>query len=219
MVENKSEEKDGAETEVEVNEKESRKEELYEKLDMPLLFDKYDMKEVEVQDAGLERYINLLPVLVPHSGGDHATKRFEKEEISIIERLINHLMRTEDYTGKKMKSYNAVKDAMDIIHERTEKNPVQILVRAIENSAPREETTQITYGGISVPKAVDVSPCRRISLALSKVTIGAVKASYKNNKNISMCLAEELIKASRGNRDSFGVSKKEETERMAASAR
>ncbi len=215
MAEEEIVDEDGSE----VTKEKERKGELYEKLDMPLLFDKYDMEEVEVQDAGLERYINLLPVLVPHSGGDHAAKRFEKEEISIIERLINHLMRTEDYTGKKMKSYNAIKDAMDTIHERTDENPVQILIKAIENSAPREETTQITYGGISVPKAVDVSPCRRISLALSKITIGAVRSSYKNTKNVSVCLAEELIKASRGNRESFGVSKKEETERMAASAR
>ncbi|MBS3817041.1 MAG: 30S ribosomal protein S7 [Candidatus Thermoplasmatota archaeon] len=186
---------------------------------MPLLFDRYDMKEVDVHDEGLERYINLLPILVPHSGGTHATKRFEKEKVSIIERLINHMMRTEEYTGKKMKSYNAVKEAMNIIHERTDQNPVQILTNAIEQSAPREETTQITYGGISVPKAVDVSPCRRLSLALSTLSQGAVKATYKNTKGVAACLAEELIKASRGDRDSFGVSKKEETERMAASAR
>ncbi len=195
------------------------REKLYESLDMPLLFDKYDMKEVEVDDPGLERYINLLPILLPHSGGTHANKRFKKEEVSIIERLINHMMRTEDFTGKKLKAYNAVKDAMDIIHDRTDNNPVQVLVDAIENSAPREETTQITYGGISVPKAVDVSPCRRISLALSKISQGAVKASYKNKKDISTCLAEELIMASRKDKNSFGVSKKEETERMAASAR
>ncbi len=195
------------------------REKLYESLNMPLLFGKYDMKEVEVDDPGLKRYINLLPILLPHSGGTHANKRFKKEEISIIERLINHMMRTEDFTGKKLKAYNVARDAMDIIHERTDNNPVQVLVDAIENSAPREETTQITYGGISVPKAVDVSPCRRISLALSKISQGAVKASYKNKKDISTCLAEELIMASRKDKNSFGVSKKEETERMAASAR
>jgi len=197
----------------------SDREELYESLDMPLLFGKYDMKEVDVDDPGLEKYIDLLPILLPHSGGTHANKRFKKEEISIIERLINNMMRTEDFTGKKLKAYNVVREALDIVHERAEKNPVQVLVDAIENSAPREETTQITYGGISVPKAVDVSPCRRISLALSKITQGAVKASYKNKKDISTCLAEEIIMASRKDRNSFGVSKKEETERMAASAR
>ncbi|MFW6040687.1 MAG: 30S ribosomal protein S7 [Thermoplasmatota archaeon] len=197
----------------------TKREHLYENLDMPLLFDKYDMKEVEVRDPGLKKYINLLPILVPHSGGSFSNKRFGNEEVSLIERLINSMMRSEKFTGKKTKCYNAVREAMDIIHKRTKKNPVQILVDAIENSAPREETTQITYGGISVPKAVDVSPCRRLSIAIANNTKGAVKASYKNKKNISECLADELIKASNGDRNSYAISKKEEMERMAQSAR
>lgn len=202
-----------------ISEEQKKRQELYESLDMPLLFDKYDMKEVEVKDPGLKKYINLLPILLPHSGGAHANKRFGKEEVSIIERLINNMMKNEDYTGKKTKAYNTVRDAMDIIHEKTEKNPVRVLVRAIENASPREETTRITYGGISVPKAVDVSPARRISHALKNVTKGAVKASYKNNRNIASCLADELMKASNNDKNSFSISKKEEIERMAQSAR
>ncbi len=207
-----------AEDEVKKDEKQDE-EDMFDTLEMPLLFDKYDMSEVVVNDPGLKRYINLQPILVPHSGGSYANKRFGKEEVSIIERLINSMMRTENYTGKKTKAYNAVKDAFDIIHDRTEKNPVQILVRAIENSAPKEETTQITYGGISVPKAVDVAPWRRLSIALSNNAKGAVKASFKNNKNVGACLADELIKASNKDRNAFAVSRKDEMERMAQSAR
>ncbi len=203
-----------------MNKKEDVKEEsVFDTLEMPLLFDKYDMSEVVVKDPGLKRYINLQPILVPHSGGSYANKRFGKEEVSIIERLISSMMRGEKYTGKKTKAYNAVKEGFDIIHERTKQNPVQILVRAIENSAPKEETTQITYGGISVPKAVDVSPWRRLSIALGNNAKGAVKASYKNDKSIAACLADELIKASNNDRNSFGVSRKDEMERMAQSAR
>ncbi|MFO8110801.1 MAG: 30S ribosomal protein S7 [Thermoplasmata archaeon] len=186
---------------------------------MPLLFDRYDLSEVVVNDPGLKRYINLQPILVPHSGGSHANKRFGKEEVSIIERLISSMMRTERYTGKKTKAYNTVKEAFDIIHEKTNKNPAQILVRAIENSAPKEETTQITYGGISVPKAVDVSPWRRLSIALGNNAKGSVKASFKNKKGIATCLADELIKAANGDRNAFAVSRKDEMERMAQSAR
>ncbi|MFW6142113.1 MAG: 30S ribosomal protein S7 [Candidatus Saliniplasma sp.] len=186
---------------------------------MPLLFDKYDMKDVEVTDPGLKKYINLLPILVPHSGGTHSNERFGNQEVSIIEKLINSLMRRQEYTGKKAKCYNSIKDAMDIIHEKTDKNPVQVLIDAIENSAPKEETTQITYGGISVPKAVDVSPIRRLSISIGNNTKGAVKASYKNKKNIAECLAEELMKAANEDRNSYAVSKKEEIERMAQSAR
>lgn len=197
----------------------SRREKLFETLDMPLLFDKYDLKEVQVSDPGLKKYINLLPVLLPHSGGVQSNKRFGNEEVSLIERLINAMMRKQLYTGKKTKAYKTVRESMDIIHEKTGQNPVQILVKAIENSAPREETTQITYGGISVPKSVDVSPLRRLSIAISNNAKGAVKASYKNKKSIAQCLAEELIKASNGDRDAFAVSRKGEMERMAQSAR
>lgn len=197
----------------------TKKQRLYENLEMPLLFDKYDMKDVEVTDPGLKKYINLLPILVPHSGGTHSNERFGNQEVSIIEKLINSLMRRQEYTGKKAKCYNSIKDAMDIIHEKTDKNPVQVLIDAIENSAPKEETTQITYGGISVPKAVDVSPIRRLSISIGNNTKGAVKASYKNKKNIAECLAEELMKAANEDRNSYAVSKKEEIERMAQSAR
>ncbi len=192
---------------------------IFDKLEMPLLFGKYDMKEVKPSDPGLKRYINLLPVLVPHSGGSRSNKRFGNSEVSIIERLINGMMRTKNYTGKKTKAYNIVMDAMDIIHKKTGKNPVQILVRAIENSAPMEETTQIRYGGISVPKAVDVSPLRRLSISISNNTKGAVKASFKTKRGVAYCLAQELINAANGDKTSFAISKKEETERMAQSAR
>lgn len=195
------------------------KEEVFETLEMPSLFGKYDMEEVKVTDPGLKRYINILPILLPHSGGTHGNQRFGTMGVSIIERLINAMMRTNEFTGKKTKAYNIVKDSMDIIDERAGRNPVQVLVEAVENSAPREETTQITYGGISVPKAVDVSPSRRVSIAISNNAKGAVKAAYKNDKGVAVCLAEELLKASDGERDSFGVSKKEEMERMAQSAR
>jgi len=197
----------------------TKRQRLYENLDMPLLFDKYDMKDVEVTDPSLKKYINLLPILVPHSGGTHSNERFGNQEVSIIEKLINSLMRRQEYTGKKAKCYNSIKKAMDIIHEKTDRNPVQVLVDAVENSAPKEETTQITYGGISVPKAVDVSPIRRLSIAIGNNTKGAVKASYKNKKDISQCLAEELMKAANKDRNSYAVSKKEEIERMAQSAR
>ncbi len=194
-------------------------ESIFDKLEMPLLFDKYDLSEVVVNDPGLRRYINLQPILVPHSGGSYANKRFGKEEVSIIERLICSMMRTERYTGKKTMAYKTVKDAFDIIHKKTNENPVQVLIRAIENSAPKEETTQITYGGISVPKAVDVSPWRRLSLALGNNAKGAVKSSYKSKKGIAACLAEELIKAANGDRNAFAVNRKDEMERMAQSAR
>lgn len=184
-----------------------------------LLFNEYDLSEVVVMDAGLGRYINLDPVIIPHTGGRHADKRFGRANTNIIERLINNMMRTEDYTGKKNKSYMVVRKAMGIIHKRTKTNPVQILVQALENAAPREEITRLRFGGINVPRAVDISPSRRLDVVIRNICKGAVAASHKNKKPAEECLADEIILASKGDMNSFAVSKKDELERIAASAR
>ena len=120
------------------------------------LFGVWSVAEIEYNDPSTTRYINVTPIA--HTMGRHAAKQFEKSEISIVERLINRLMQTEDNTGKKQQAANIVKDAFDSVHEQTDENPVQILVTAVENAAPREETVRLKYGGISVPKAVDGAP-------------------------------------------------------------
>jgi small subunit ribosomal protein S7 len=183
------------------------------------MFGKYDITEVVVHDVGLLRYLNLDPVGTPYSGARHASRSFGKSHVNIVERLINNMMRTEVYTGKKIKAYAAVKKAFAIIHAQTKANPIQVLVDAIENAAPREEVTRLKYGGISVPKAVDVSSARRLDIALRNITTGTVAASYKSTKSIEQCLANELVLASKKDMNSFSVAKKEEVERVAGSAR
>ncbi|HSV42480.1 MAG TPA: 30S ribosomal protein S7 [Methanomassiliicoccales archaeon] len=183
------------------------------------LFGIYGLSEVVVRDGGLAKYINLSPVMVPHSAAKHANRWFGKSRVNIVERLINNMMRTEVFTGKKLKAYRTVKDSFAIITEKTKKNPVQVLVEALENAAPREEITRLQFGGISVPKAVDVAPSRRLDIALRNICRGAIQSSFKNTKPIEQCLAEELILAAKGDMNSFAVSKKEEVERVAQSAR
>jgi len=184
-----------------------------------LLFGKYSSSEVVVRDGGLAKYICLSGTMVPHSDGRHANRWFGKAKLNIVERLINNMMRTEVYTGKKMKAMRVTSDAFDVIAKKTNKNPIQVLVEALENAAPREEITRLQFGGISVPKAVDVAPSRRLDIALRNITRGAIQSSFKNTKPIQECLADELILASKNDMNSFSVSKKEEAERVASSAR
>ena len=191
------------------------------KVDKPevLIFGKYSTNDIVIEDAGLAKYIDLESMMVPHSGGKHANMWFGKSKLSIVERLINNIMRTEKYTGKKLKAYKVVSDAFDIIAAKTKKNPVQVLVEALQNAAPREEVTRLQFGGISVPKAVDISPQRRLDIALRNLSAGVVAASAKNKKAIQDCLADEIMLAAKGDMTSFSVAKKEETERVAQSAR
>jgi small subunit ribosomal protein S7 len=184
-----------------------------------LLFGKYDVSMVSVRDVGMARYIDVSAVAVPHTGGKHTSKPFAKAKMSIVERLINGMMRTEVYTGKKLKSYKAVEQSFAIIQEKTKGNPLQVFVDALMNTAPREEVTRLQYGGISVPKAVDVAPARRVDLALRNICTGALETSHKSKKSIEECLADEIIAAAKNDVNCFSVGRKEEVERVAASAR
>lgn len=179
---------------------------------------KYDMKSVKIEDQGLARYINIDTENI-YLGGVYSNKMFAKSKIPIVERLINNIMRTGRYTGKKIKAYKVVKSAFEIIDKRTKSNPVQVFMHALQNTAPKEETTRLRFGGISVPKAVDVAPQRRLDIALRNICQCSVNASHKNKKRIEVCLAEEIIKASKNDVSSFAVAKKNDIERIAKSAR
>lgn len=183
------------------------------------LFGKWDYVNLQIRDPSLKKYICLRPYYIPHTSGRHEHRRFGKAAAPIVERLIDKLMRPGRSTGKKHLAYNIVKLAFDIIYERTGENPIQVLVRAIENSAPREETTRIMYGGIIYHVAVDVSPLRRIDLALRFITEGARNAAFKSTKHIAECLADEIILAASNDSRSYAIARKEEIERIALSSR
>ncbi len=190
-----------------------------ENLENMKVFGKWDTKDVEIRDPGLRDYICLKPVYLPHTSGRHAKKRFGKANVPIVERLMNKVMRTAKNTGKKHLAYNIVKRAFDIIHERTGENPIQVLVRALENAAPREETTRIIYGGITYHEAVDCAPQRRLDLALRFIAEGAQQRAFRNPKPIEECLAEEIMAAARYDTECYSIRKKEEIERIAEASR
>jgi len=183
------------------------------------LFGKWSFKGVEVKDLGLKRYISLSPVHVPHSMGRHEHGRFRKAEVNIVERLINDLMRPGKNAGKKARAISTVNNAFEIIQLRMGQSPVEVLVRAIENSAPCEDTTRISYGGIVYHQAVDVAPLRRVDVALRFITEGARRAALNNPRSLDECLAEELVLASSRDVKSHAVSKRNEMERIARSSR
>ncbi|MDR0900262.1 MAG: 30S ribosomal protein S7 [Methanobrevibacter sp.] len=185
---------------------------------MSQVFDKWDLKDIKVEDLGLINYICLDETLVPHTLGRHVRRQFAKSKVTIVERLMNKLMRTERNSGKKNKAYNAVKESFEVINKRTKQNPLQILVKAVENTAPREETTRIKYGGIGYQVAVDIAPQRRVDLSLGFLTRGTLQSAFKNKKSLGECLADELILASEHDTRSFAIGKKEEKERVARAA-
>ena len=181
------------------------------------LFGEWEVTDIEYSDPSTERYITVTPIA--HTMGRHAGKQFQKSEISVVERLINRLMQTDENTGDKQKVMGITQDAFEIVHERTDENPIQVLVSAVENSAPREETVRLKYGGISVPKAVDVAPQRRVDQALKFIADGVYSASFKTPTDAEEALANQLVGAANDDVSTYSINQKEENERVAAAAR
>ena len=185
---------------------------------MSKVFNEWELDGVKVEDLGLANYICLDDIMVPHTLGRHVKRQFAKSRVSIVERLMNKIMKTERNSGKKNKSYNIVKGSLEVINKKTKQNPVQVLVKAVENTAPREEITRVKYGGIGYQVAVDIAPQRRVDLALGFITRGALQSSFKRKKSAAECLADELMLAADYDTRSFAIGKKDEKERIARSA-
>ncbi|GCC17859.1 hypothetical protein chiPu_0020676 [Chiloscyllium punctatum] len=162
-----------------------------------------------------EKYAKYLP----HSSGRYAAKRFRKAQCPIVERLTNSMMMHGRNNGKKLMTVRIVKHAFEIIHLLTGENPLQVLVNAIINSGPREDSTRIGRAGTVRRQAVDVSPLRRVNQAIWLLCTGAREAAFRNIKTIAECLADELINAAKGSSNSYAIKKKDELERVAKSNR
>jgi len=196
------------------------------------LFGKWSWEGITIRDESLKDFICLRPIYVPWlSQGRHAKKRFGKAQVNIVERLVNKLaltghLGTKEHkrtsgrnVGKKQMLCWFLEKAFDYIYEQTKENPIQVLVRAVENAAPLEEIVLIEVGGIRYPKAVDVSPQRRVDLALKWIATGAYHKSISTKRPFWLCLAEEILYASKRDMKSWAIQKRFEIERQAAAAR
>ena len=194
------------------------------------LFGKWDY-DVEVEDKGLERYINLEPKLIPKSCGRFAKYRFHKSKMNIVERLITHLMvpghkskkhvlTSGRVVGRWQTTYKIVEKAFNRIYELTKKNPLEVLVRAIENAAIREEIAAYQVGGIIVRKAVVTSPQRRVDLALRHIAQAAYRKAFGKKADMVEALVQEIIGAYNNDpTKSDAVREKERIEKEAEGAR
>ncbi len=198
------------------------------------LFGKYSLENIEIKDQSIAQAVSLKPIVVPHTFGRYAKKTLGKTQVNIIERLVNKIMRggTGEKTsgkvirtrgrlqGKKMRTLKVVEKALDIVEKETKENPVQVLIRALENSAPREDVTRVSHGGVSYQIAVDISATRRLDMALRNIALAALMGCFNKPKSLSRALADEIISTAKGDvQASYAIKKRDETERMARSAR
>ena len=198
-----------------------------------MLFGRYPIKDVIISDPSMTGYVKFNMQAYPNIFGRRRRKSYYDSHISIIERLINKLMRggtgkkvggkvirtNGRLQGKKLKVLHIVENSFAIIHKKTGKNPVQVFIDALQNSAPIEDTTRVRYGGISYNVAVGISANRRVDVALKNIALASLIGAFKKKKNLSEALADELYTASQNLPESYAIKKRVESERIARRAR
>lgn len=193
------------------------------------VFDQYDVSQIVVKDPALKPHINIIPKLLIKSFGRRKEK-FSTMKVNILERLANrlavpghigkkHKIITSWSSGKYNKNMKTIINVLAIIEKNTGKNPIQILIDAIENCSPRDEITVIESAGARYPQAVDCSPSRRVNLAIRWLIQGAYTKSFGKKNKMITTLANEIILASKGSMESYSMVKKNEAEKQADSAR
>jgi len=195
------------------------------------LFNRWSFEGIEIKDPGLRPYINLKPIVIPKTYGRLSQQPFYKSKMNIVERLINklmvpghrgkkHLLSSGRCTGKTQTIIKLVKEVFEKLEKRTKKNPIEILVRAIENAALREEITSYQMGGIIVRKAVITSPQRRVDAALRVIVQAAYRKAFGKKKSMADALADEIFYAYKNDASkSEAIKEKERIEREASGAR
>lgn len=128
----------------------------------------------------------------------------------LLSKFINHIMKK----GKKFLARKIVYDAFEIIKKQTQKDPLEVFQKALENSSPSVEVRPQRVGGATYQVPRTVTGKRRMSLAVRWIIEAAKK---KKGKPMKEKLAQELISASKNEGDA--VRRKINVHRMAAANR
>ena len=141
----------------------------------PKLFSRWSYKEVNISDPcfidSIAIHTPKAMVFTPHTAGRYQAKSFRKASCPIVERLVGSMQFSGRNTGKKVKAIRIVRHAFEIIHLLTNENPLEVFIKAVMNAGPREDSTKIGSGS-GRKQAVDVSPLRRVNIAIYLISNG-----------------------------------------------
>jgi len=124
----------------------------------------------------------------------------------LVTKFVNVLMKD----GKKTVAETILYQALDVIRERTQDDPVKVFKRAIDNVKPVVEVKSRRVGGSTYQVPVEVRPSRRLALSMRWLIQSAAK---RGEKTMKQRLANELMDSAQ-NRGT-AIKKKEDTHRMA----
>jgi len=127
-----------------------------------------------------------------------------------VQTMVQHVLKR----GKKSTATGLIYDAMDLIKERTEKNPLDVFEGALKNVSPVMEVRPRRVGGATYQVPMEVSTDRRVTLAFRWILAAARERS---GKSFAEKLAGELIDAF--NETGTAIRKRDETHKMAEANR
>ncbi len=127
-----------------------------------------------------------------------------------VQTMVQHVLKR----GKKSVAVGVIYGAMDLIKERTEKNPMEVFDGALKNVSPAMEVRPRRVGGATYQVPMEVSSARRTTLAIRWILSAAHERS---GKSFPDKLAGELIDAF--NETGAAIRKRDETHKMAEANR
>jgi small subunit ribosomal protein S7 len=124
----------------------------------------------------------------------------------LVSKFINVIMKD----GKKSVAERILYDALEIVAERTEEDPMKVFKKAVEGVKPAVEVKSRRVGGSTYQVPIEVRPNRRLALSFRWILQSAMR---RGEKTMKQRLAGELLDAaeSRG----AAIKKREDTHRMA----
>jgi small subunit ribosomal protein S7 len=123
-----------------------------------------------------------------------------------VSKFVNVIMDS----GKKSVAEHIVYHAMDVIGQKSGKDPIEVFLTALNNARPLVEVKSRRVGGANYQVPVEVRANRRTALAMRWLREAARK---RGEKSMGLRLAGELIDASEGR--GGAIKKREEVHRMA----
>jgi len=124
----------------------------------------------------------------------------------LVTKFVNVLMRD----GKKTVAEQLLYDALELIRERTDEDPVKVFKKAVDNVKPAVEVKSRRVGGSTYQVPIEVRPSRRLALSMRWLIQSAQR---RGEKTMDLRLANEFSDAAQ-NRGA-AIKKREDTHRMA----
>jgi small subunit ribosomal protein S7 len=134
----------------------------------------------------------------------------ERYNSVIVTMFINRMM----VGGKKSTAQRILYDSLDLVEERTKRNPLEVFEQAIQNVTPQVEVKPRRVGGATYQVPTEVPAHRRSSLAIRWMLMAA---RNRGGRSMVEKLGSEIMDAATG--QGAAVKRKDDAHRMAEANR